>query len=82
MSAFGGKADIPQAPRMSAYDPKRTLTGHVMSFAAAAVSGAANGTSLIRNDRGDLGNKAGAALESHVAPQPGHGDYETIPDAN
>jgi hypothetical protein len=37
---------------MSANDPKWTLTGHVMSFAAAAVSGAANGTSLIRNDRG------------------------------
>src|SRR5262249_6244391 len=39
-------------------------------------------TSLIMNDRGDLGNKAGAAFESHVTPQPGHGGNETIPKAN
>jgi hypothetical protein len=37
---------------------------------------------FIRNDRGDLGDKAGATLESHVTPQPGHGDDETIPKAN
>ena len=48
----------------------------------ADVQGGNGGTSFIKNDRWDLGNKAGAALESHVAPQPGHGDYETIPDAN
>jgi hypothetical protein len=36
-------------------------------------------SSFIMNDRGDLGNKAGAALESYVAPQPGYGDYKTIP---
>jgi glycosyltransferase involved in cell wall biosynthesis len=34
------------------------------------------------NGRRDLGNKAGPALESYVAPQPSHGDYETIPDTN
>jgi hypothetical protein len=36
----------------------------------------------IMNDRGDLGNKASAALESYVAPQPGYGDNKTIPEAN
>ena len=40
------------------------------------------GTLFIRNDRGDLGNEASATLESHVTPQPGHGDDETIPKAN
>ncbi len=33
------------------------------------------------NAWGDLGNKAGPALEGYVAPQPSHGNYETIPDA-
>ena len=32
------------------------------------------GTLFIRSDRGDLGDKAGATLESHVTPQPGHGE--------
>ncbi len=35
-----------------------------------------------RNDRGDLRNKAGPALESYVAPQPSHRNYETVPDAD
>ena len=34
------------------------------------------------NDRGDLGNKAGAAFESYVAPQPCDRDNEAIPKAN
>ena len=48
----------------------------------ADVQGGNGGTSFIMNDRGDLGNKAGAALESHVAPQPSYSDYKTIPQAN
>jgi len=40
------------------------------------------GISLIMNDRWDLGNKAGAALESYIAPQPSDRDNETIPKAN
>jgi hypothetical protein len=35
-----------------------------------------------RNDWGDLSDKASAPLEGYVAPQPGYGDNETIPDAN
>jgi len=35
-----------------------------------------------RNDRRDLGNKAGPALEGYVAPQPSNGDNETILDAD
>ena len=46
------------------------------------VHGGNGGTSLIMDDRGDLGNKAGAALEGYVAPQPSYGDDETIPKAN
>jgi hypothetical protein len=34
------------------------------------------------NDRRDLGNKAGPALEGYVAPLPGNGDNETILDAD
>jgi len=47
-----------------------------------ACSRSHGGTLFIRNDRGDLGDKAGATLESHVTPQPRHGDDETIPKAN
>jgi len=41
-----------------------------------------DGTSLIMNDWWDLGNKAGATLESDIAPQPSDRDNETIPKAN
>jgi len=37
---------------------------------------------LVRSDRGRLSNKASSALEGDVAPQPGYGDNETIPEAN
>ena len=46
------------------------------------VQGGNDGTLFIRNDRGDLSNKAGTALERYIAPQPGYGDDETIPKAN
>jgi hypothetical protein len=89
MSAFGGKGDKADAHEC----PLLTHSGHARVSPAwrgtwsagqqfADAQGGNGSTSFIRNDRGDLCNEAGAALESHVAPQPGHGDNETIPKAN
>ena len=47
-----------------------------------AVQSGNSGTLFIRNDLGDLSNKASSALEGDVAPEPGYGDNETIPKAN
>jgi hypothetical protein len=46
------------------------------------VQGGNGSTLFIRNDLGDLSNKASSALEGDVAPEPGYGDNETIPKAN
>src|SRR5215471_20669359 len=68
MSAFGGKADI---ERIWSECPLLTQSGRSNLLGLFA-----------RNGWGDLGNKAGSALEGYVTPQPGYGDNETILDAN
>ena len=75
---------------MSAFDPRRTCHGFLQLCTGLGALGSNSrmfkaemaAQSFIMNDRGDLGNKAGAALEGYVAPQPGYGDYKTIPEAN
>jgi hypothetical protein len=52
---------------MSAFGTKRTCHG----FCCTGIGALGNNSrlkSFIRDDRGDLGNEAGASLESHVAP--------------
>jgi len=64
----------------SAFGAKQTFRG---SVPMSAFGGHSNLLGLFAgNGRGQLGNKAGPALEGHVAPQPSYGNDETIPDAN
>jgi hypothetical protein len=69
--AYWHKADIP------------LLTQSGSHFCRFPIRACAHAAGLFcGNGRRDLGYKAGAALESYVAPQPSYGDYKTIPETN
>jgi len=65
---------------MSAIPPKVDIVQHGGNVRF--VPKADIGNLFDRSDRGNFSNKASSALEGGVAPEPGYGDNETIPEAN